>query len=67
MGEIDEGDGEDIYCDEHRVMYRIAESLYCTPDTNIMTQCQHKKTFIYNSKVGGERQLLKKELNIKEK
>ena len=35
MGEIGEGDLECAYYDEHQVMYRIVESLYCTPETNI--------------------------------
>ena len=35
MGEIDKGNEEYTYCDEHWVMYKIAESLYCTPETNI--------------------------------
>ena len=26
---------EYTYHDEHRVMYRVVESLYCTPETNI--------------------------------
>ena len=38
MGEIGEqvmGIKEDTYHDEYRVMYRIVESLYCTPETNM--------------------------------
>ena len=34
IGEIGDGDKEYTYHDVHWVMYRIAESLYCTPDTN---------------------------------
>ena len=34
MGKMGEGN-EDIYHNEHRVMYRIVESLYCTPEINI--------------------------------
>ena len=34
MGEIGEGDWEDTYCDEHWLMYRIVETLYCTSETN---------------------------------
>ena len=37
MGDIGEGDREYAHCDEHRLMYRIVESLYCetnTPETN---------------------------------
>ena len=35
MGEIVMGIKEDT-CDEHQVMYGIAESLYCTPKTDTM-------------------------------
>ena len=35
MGEIDEGGQEYLSC-EHWEMYRIVESLYCTPDINII-------------------------------
>ena len=35
MGEIDEGDKEYIYSDKYRVMYKIVESLYRTPESNI--------------------------------
>ena len=35
MGEIGEGNEEDIYCDEHWVMHRIAEALYYTPESNM--------------------------------
>ena len=35
MGEIDDGDSEYTYPDEHWVMYRIVEWLYCTSETNI--------------------------------
>lgn len=33
--EMDEGDEEPTYRDEHWEMYRIVESLCCTPETNI--------------------------------
>ena len=35
MGEIGEGDWQYTYCDEHWIIYRIVESLNCTPETNI--------------------------------
>ena len=35
MGEIGDGDEEYTYCDEHRVMHKIADSLYCIFETNI--------------------------------
>ena len=35
MGEIDKRDLEYTYLDEHREMYRIVESFYCTLETNI--------------------------------
>ena len=35
MGKAGEGDQEDNYLDEHRVMHRLVESLYCTPETKI--------------------------------
>ena len=35
MGEIDKGDWEYTYHDEHWVMYTIVESLYCTPVPNM--------------------------------
>lgn len=28
-------DGDCTCCDEHRVVYRIVKSLYCTPETRI--------------------------------
>ena len=36
LGELGEGDSERTYGDEHRVMYRIAEWLYYTLETNMM-------------------------------
>ena len=35
MGEMGGGDWEYAYCDEHGIMQGSAESLYCTPETNI--------------------------------
>ena len=35
MGEINDGIKEYTYHDEHWVIYRIVESLYCTPETNM--------------------------------
>ena len=35
IGATGEWDWENIYCDEHGVMYRIFESLYCIPEANI--------------------------------
>ena len=35
MGETDQGDQEYAYTDEHWVMYKIVELLYCIPETNI--------------------------------
>ena len=35
MGKIDKGDYYYTYLDEYRAMYRIVESLYCTPETSI--------------------------------
>ena len=35
MGETGDGEEEDIYHDDHWVMYRTAESLCCAPETNI--------------------------------
>ena len=32
MNEIGEGDKEYVYRDDHCVMYRVVESLYCTPE-----------------------------------
>ena len=35
MVEIDKGEQQDTYCDEHWIMYRIVESLYCTSETKV--------------------------------
>ena len=35
ISERDEGEEGYTYPNEHRVMYRIVESLYCTPETNV--------------------------------
>lgn len=35
MGETGEGDEEYTFCDEYWVVYRITESLWYTPETNI--------------------------------
>ena len=42
------GDGDYTYCGEHGVMYRIVESLYCTPETNIMLFVKYTSTFKKN-------------------
>ena len=54
MGERGEGDSENTYCDEHWVMDRIAESLYCTTETNVTLHINHTaikkinfKTYLY--------------------
>ena len=39
VSEIDKGDSEYIYPDDHWVMYRIIESSYCIPETNT-AMCQ---------------------------
>ena len=36
MGKIGDGNWECTCCDEHWVIYGSAESLYCTPESNII-------------------------------
>ena len=36
MGEIGEGNKVYTYLDEHLVTYRMVESPYCTPETNLI-------------------------------
>ena len=39
MHGIGEGDWEHIYPGEHWVMYRVVESVHCTPEMSINTVC----------------------------
>lgn len=41
MGEIDKGDYEHTYLDEHWAMYRIIESSYHTVETNVTLQINY--------------------------
>ena len=36
-------EGDYIYCGEHFIMYRIVESICCTPETNIVCQVHFNK------------------------
>jgi len=48
--DIDKGDQEYTYCDEHWVMYRNAESLYCMRETNITLYVINNKKFCWKQK-----------------
>ena len=48
VGNTSEGDEEYSWLDEHWVMYRIVELLYCTPKTNITLDVSY--TWILKSK-----------------
>ena len=45
VGEIDDGHQDFTYQDEHWVIYRIVESLYCTPETNYNAVCKLCQNF----------------------
>lgn len=45
MSEIGEGDEEHTFHDEHGVVYRTVESLYCTPKIKIILYVNYARIF----------------------